>query len=197
MEIAVRSLAELRQIHSLAGIRLCYGTGVHDWGLQAATKAVADELAAWGYPLACVDHGYEEIDGAVIDWCHVGPKPNYGIDRASSVRLYALRCTKSYLERGKRAPDVLLRGHVHNPWLDFVSVHFGRDVIPVTISVAPPLCGSNEYARKYNHADALTVVGGHLLRVHNGRVVDYQAVLFEREDRQRVEGVVAHPFTGR
>ena len=195
-EIAVKSLAQLRSIKNLAGLRFCYGSGSHDFGQQAATKNVADAVAAWGYPTACVDHGWEEIDGCMVDWCHPGPRPGAGIDKASPVRMYAIRCTRAYMERGKRTPDILLRGHVHIPWLDTVRVGFGKAAVDVTISVGAPLTGVNEYGRRYNHIDALTVVGGALLRVHHGRVVETQAVKFEREDRAKIEGVVAHPFQG-
>jgi hypothetical protein len=194
--IAVKSLAQLRNIKNLAGLRFCYGSGAHDWGQQAATKAVADEVAAWGYPTACVDHGWEELDGCIIDWAHPGPRASTGIDRGSGPRLYAIRSARSYLERNKRAPDVILRGHTHIRYTELVKVAWGKDGVYVMMSVGAALTGPNEYSHKYNHVEAVTEVGGTLIRVHNGRVVEYQAATWEREDRQRVDGVVAHAYRG-
>jgi hypothetical protein len=194
--IAVQALSHLRRIPTLAGIRFCYGTGAHDYGQQSATKGVAERCAAWGYPVACVDHGVEEIDGCSIDWAHHGPTVSRMEDKACAGRRYVIRLLRLFLERGKRAPDIVLRGHVHARITEMVKVPWGRDGVPVLLSIGAPLAGMNEYAHKFTQSTPITEIGGTLIRIENGRVLDFQGVTFERENRQRVDGVVAHPYEG-
>jgi hypothetical protein len=194
--IAVRSLTELRQIPTLSGFCFAYGSQAHDWGQQSATKQVAEQVAAWGYPVECVDMGRVEIDGALVDFAHKGPMTSKTEDVASVGRKYTIRLARSYLERGKRAPDIVLRGHIHRRVTDLVKVPWGRDGVSVLLSVGAPLTAGNEFALNFTHALPFTEVGGTLIKIDRGRVVDWQIVTWERENRQHLDGVRFYHFNG-
>lgn len=194
VQIAISVMAELRRIPTLAGFRLCYGSKEHDYGQQSATKLVADGMAAWGYPVQCVEMGREIDDGCLIAWQHYGPKRGKGQDRTQGARSFIIRFTRAYLERGQRAPDIFLCGHFHERLTEPINVHWGRDGQNVLLSIGAPLCCPNEYARTFISDSPFTEVGGTLIKIDNGRVLDYQAVTYEYENRIHVEGVVAHPY---
>jgi hypothetical protein len=194
--IAVKALAELRRIPSLTALRLVYGTAAHDYGMQAMTKDCASQIASWGYSTACVSHGLEEVEGCLIDFAHHGPSVSKTEDKASVGRRYVIRYARKFLERSQRAPDVILRGHVHQRVTEPVKVPWGRDGKPVLLSIGSPLTGPNEYARQFTKSAPLTEVGGTLVKLNNGFVVDFVGVTWERDERQRIEGVVAHTYQG-
>lgn len=194
--IATAALSSLRQIPQLAGFRFCYGSAAHDYGQQSATKNVSANVAAWGYPVACVDHGVEEIDGCMIDWFHRGPKVSATEDRNSTGRRFVIRLCRTFLERGKRAPDVVLCGHVHARITEQVLVGWGKLGHSVMLSVGSPLCGMNEYARNYTMSAPIVEVGGTLIRVSNGRVLEHAVVTWEQEQRQTIDGVIGHKYQG-
>lgn len=194
--IAVRCFAELRRIPTLSGIRLCYGTAVHDYGNASAARQVADLLAPWGYGLWCGSYGHEAIDGGEVDFAHRGPGPSRGEDRAITARRYAIRLCRDMMERGKTAPIAILRGHIHLKTLGYVEVPWGKGNWTTTISIGSPLSGLNEYARNATQNTPFNEVGGALLRIHNGRVVEQITPTWEQENRQIVDGCVSHPFSG-
>jgi|WetSurMetagenome_2_1015567.scaffolds.fasta_scaffold432704_1 hypothetical protein len=194
--IAVNAIEQLRRIPTLAGIRFCYGTAAHDYGMASAAKQITASCAAWGYPVSCVSYGIEDLDGCQVDYAHRGPGVGNAEDKSTTPRKYAIRLVRKFLERGQRAPDVILRGHVHVRSTGMVNVPWGKLGKDVLMSVGAPLTGPNEYARNASQNQVITEVGGTLIRVRNGRPVDWQAVTFEREERVHVGGVLAHPFTG-
>lgn len=194
--IAVRCLSELRRIPTLQGIRLCYGTAAHDYGMASTSRQVADLVAPWGYGLWCGAYGVENIDGGQVDYAHRGPGNAHGEDPQLAARRYAIRLCRGMLERGKLAPVAILRGHVHRKTLGYVEIPWGKSGWTSTISVAAPLCGHNEFARNATQNTPFTEVGGALIRIHNGRVVEQIAPTWEIENRQTVDGCLAHPFTG-
>jgi hypothetical protein len=192
--IAVGALSMLRRIQTLAGIRFAYGTDKHDYGENSATKAVADQCAAWGYPMECVSHGAEEIDGCLVDFAHHGPSVGKGEDKNSGGRRYTIRLVRTFLERNQRAPDIILRGHFHQRVTEPVVVSFGRVAHNVMLSIGAPLCGFNSYSRKATSSAPLCEVGGTLIRVNNGHVVDWQAATWEHENRVHIQGVDFYKF---
>jgi hypothetical protein len=117
-----------------------------------------------------------------------------GEDKNSGGRRYTIRLVRTFMERGQRAPDIILRGHYHQRVTEPVLVRWGKVDHNVLLSIGAPLCGFNSYSRKATGSAPLCEVGGTLLRIDNGRVVDFQAATWEHENRVFIQGVEWHKF---
>lgn len=185
LEIAELALAELRRIPNVSFVMLQHGTAAHDYGQAEGTKRAGEILAGWGYTVKVASHASYSVSGVNIDASHHGPSVSKAIDRHGAARRHTISYVRSYLERGEQAPSVILRGHVHKPLLDTVLVPWGRDGEgrDAVLSIAPPLCGQNEYARKVTRSEPRTACGGVMMALDSGRVIDKRLFVRERSER--------------
>lgn len=187
VEIAVEALKRLREIPQLAGFVFIYGTAAHDYGQQQGTKAVAAEMAKFGYPVECVGWFDAVIDGVRVNAIHHGP----GIgktDKAGPARAYITKLSRADLERGRQNVGLVMSGHVHQRLTEPVYFQWGDGFKKSFMSIAPPMTGPNEYAVTYTSRQALPYIecGATLLDL-DGEVKSAYPVTVEQDHRAKIE----------
>lgn len=192
--IAEAALSELRTIPTLAAWIMIYGTAAHDYGQQQGTRLLSEKIAAWGNPVYCRAYVSDRLGGVKSDIAHHGPNVSYTEDKVAMARKFALRLCRGDMERGEEMPGLILRGHIHQKVLQPVVIPWGGSEKTTLLSVAPPLCGPNEYALRYLSSRGMPYVeaGGNIIRISDGRVVEWESVTAQRDIRQRVFANVAY-----
>jgi len=153
--------------------RFTIGTPVHNFKEGSSTLLVADMLAKEHkkHDVRAVNHGLLTFNQFSIDYAHHGPQPGSREWLKGNVARFYLRDLMiREIVAGNRPPDLVLRGHYHEPVIEQVRV--GEHVS--TIIIAPAMAIIGEYARKVtqsrhqvtNGIIALEVVDGKLLDIH-------------------------------
>lgn len=169
--IAGETMATVVEMLRPSVIRLVKGTGVHEFGEGSAAVLLAREM---GFRFPKLDikplyHWLLDVEGALIDCAHHGPPLGARSWLTGNMARYYLRDIQMTAALyGERAPDLVLRGHVHG-YVDEV-VTTGK--MHGRIIVCPSLCGLGDYARKVTRSTGVLTNGMVLAELGGGRVVD-------------------------
>lgn len=166
-----------------AGSLINYGTPVHNFGQERATRKFAEELARWGKPVKCEFWMKIQVGGATVDMVHEGPTSTKTAWNKHATRLY-----RESAERGEKPPTVILRGHRHDKFAERLYIRWAGYDHEVFCSTCPPLCGPNDYAARYVGRNAMPYVeaGGTLISIEDGRVTDFKTVTAQKDYRVQV-----------
>jgi hypothetical protein len=136
------------------------GSGAHSKQQGMADETVARELGAQRNSSGWrSDYRWRiEAGGLVIDAAHHITGGGVPWTAGNNVRRALMTTVLRAVERGERAPDIMLRSHVHQP----ANYEFGRTRIFVT----PSFKLRDEYAHKIGAS--LAPVGGIIITIDNG-----------------------------
>ncbi len=114
-------------------------------------------------------HARLTIAGVVFDVAHKGPSAGiYEQHRGNSLRNYAKSIIFTALRNHEVPPDVIVRAHVHRKAHETVHVEDWKTEAFIT----PSWQAKTEYAHHVTSVEHLADVGGLVLIVEKGRVVD-------------------------
>lgn len=185
--IAKQGFEPWRKVKGLASVYLAYGTGSHDYGENASTKMLREALVPWGYNVEIGDQLLLKDGGLRMDVAHHGPYvsslPHL---RSNGARRYAELHCRQELERGRTPPSWMMRGHVHRDVIATAEFWFGNEYQKCLITINPPMCGPNGYARKAARSEPYTRCGFWLVAVEDGEVVEVIPHIVERDNRRLV-----------
>lgn len=178
VETAIEINKKVRAIAKrMYGVR---GTSVH-----VGDEGDADDVVGRYVGYDKVDGNYTNyhlrlnVSGLIFDICHEGP--NVGSrawNRENQLRLYAKSIVMTEMLNGRKPPDVILRAHVHKK--AHVSVEVEGHVCEAFITPSWQL--KTEYAYKVANAEHISDIGGLVLRISGGKVVDWFFDCMEFED---------------
>jgi hypothetical protein len=198
--MAEMSLAAWRIAPTLAGFVFTYGTDAHDYGEGIAVENIAADIAAWGLPVKVSAHHMIGVDRMGIDLAHHGPPAGSGPNAGHAARMYTQARVRQAMERGESPPGVLLRGHVHQDFCEFVYTRWGRDTFQRTLTIiGAPLCGTNGFAIQHSRSADRIRCGMFMFAVDGGEVTEWQAFLRERDTRTYYvfePGTQGHKYKG-
>lgn len=168
--IAVANLVPWLALPNVQHMRLCHGTGSHQFGEATSDALVSAQLQAM-YPASdvqAVRHGLASVDGVGIDYAHHGPSA--GIRQwtnGNQLRYYAKSLMNDEILRGRTPPRIVVRSHFHTYTRETVRVHGEREWV-TDIFVTPAYCGLTEYATQATRSAYLIGCGLILFEVVDG-----------------------------
>lgn len=123
------------------------------------------------------------VGGVLFDLSHHGVGTGKRIWNLGNVaRMYARHIALSHIARGARAPDVVIRGHVHKCVHETI-----RDNGHATeMIIAPSFQLKTEFAYRVSTEDDMSDIGGVVVGVENGRVTDVTLDVVQFEQAQAV-----------
>lgn len=180
IDIAKFSINKWLQYRNVRRWRFAVGTGIHEMGEGSASILTAHALQD-KYPdkdIGVVYHGLLDIDGFTIDYAHHGP--NTGSRKwleGNELRYYLRSIMIEEVIRGRKPPDLVLRGHYHQyrqEWLE-LNGYESR------ICLLPGFTFKDDYTRRATRSAyeqgvgmlAFEIIDGKLYNVHKYiKVVD-------------------------
>jgi hypothetical protein len=176
VQIAFMNVQPWLDTKKVVALRVDEGTASHSFGNGSAEQLLVDFVKE-RYPnvsASVVSHGLSNIGGLKVDHAHHGP--HYGIREwtRGNVALYYLRdiMMKDIL-RGRKPPDLVLRGHFHSVVEVFHRLS-GKDnkVHRSWLWVLPSLCGMNGHALKVTQSEYEIINGIIAFEILDGRLRD-------------------------
>jgi hypothetical protein len=157
---------------------LLRGTSAHVGQSGRYDSRVAREL---GVPVYY--HLQLNVSGVLFDLAHHGPGTGKRIWNLGNVaRLYARHVAMSHILRGVRAPDCVIRGHVHKCIHETI-----RDNGHSTeMIIAPSWQLKTEFAYRVSTEDDLADIGGVIVGVDSGKVTEVTLDVVRFEQAQAV-----------
>ena len=191
--IAYMNILPWLQVKNVVAYRADEGTPIHSFGDGSAEALLVDKIKD-NFPkfdAKVVSHGLSDICGITVDHAHHGP--HYGIREwtRGNIALYYLRdlMMKDIL-RGKKPPDLVLRGHYHSVVEVFNRMRGPDDKnYRSWLWVLPSLCGMNGYATKITQSEYEITNGIVAWEIIDGRI--REAFEFtETMDLREVETII-------
>lgn len=175
IEIAVANWGPVFSgLPTLSGVRAVAGTGAHEYGEGSATLLITSALRS-RYPAVDIMplyHGLARIGGASIDYSHHGPGQSSRIWlEGNTARFYLRDIMLRSLRDGHMPPDLVLRGHIHTPISELVSIWSHNRMIESRIVVCPPLTGLSDYARQATRSIYEIIVGATVIEIVRGKIM--------------------------
>lgn len=181
--LAVDALTPLLKLPNVRLVRLIKGTGVHVFEEGSSEILVAERLHS-DHPKLDIQplyHGLLDVGGCKIDYSHHGTT---GGTRAwltgNECRYYLRSLMISHVERGRKPPELVLRGHYHRrvkETLTFWKTDGTDDIeYQSTLLLIPSFCGLDEHARKATKSPDTIVIGGAIATIEDGELMKTQLV---------------------
>lgn len=151
--------------------RLVAGTGAHNFLEGSSTMIVAQLLAARlpKMDIRPVYHGLLDLDGFTVDYAHHGPHPGSRNWLEGNVARYYLRDLMwSEIRRGRKPPDLVLRGHFHQPVIETLRV----DGYTSTLMILPSMCLIDDYTRQATRSASSVTNGITNFEIVDGKLLD-------------------------
>ena len=117
-----------------------------------------------------------EFQGLLFNYTHKGANRTKWTT-ANGLNSMKAEITLNRAENGERIPDVVGRGHFH--W----SGHTPLDMKPYVVSV-PSWELPSDFIRYIDHLDKTPYVGGHVIIVRDGQIVDASRLVYTMERNQ-------------
>lgn len=177
VEIARMQLDPWLRLPNVKSVRLATGTGAHEFGEGAGSALLAAIVEqTYKIPTGVGYHDRETIAGVLFDAAHHGPSGT-----RNAMHNYAIARIVEDMLDGKRPADVIVRGHVHTPGIEHVSV---RDHWAWMV-VAPALQYPNDYARNKAKSPARFCFGVTVYDIRGGKIHGAPIKLWRTVDTRR------------
>lgn len=177
--IARDNVLPVYELPNLKTVRFIAGTGVHEFGEGSSTLLIAKWLKE-KYPdidTQPVFHGLYLIENLLIDASHHGPgQSKREWLKGNTARYYLKSIIDAHLKSGKRPPDLVLRGHIHQPVNEVITEWIYNQWFESRLVVCPPLSGLTEYARKVTQSAWEIIMGGVIFEIEKRRITDIHFV---------------------
>ncbi|GIV86586.1 MAG: hypothetical protein KatS3mg054_0615 [Chloroflexus sp.] len=150
---------------NLQAIRIVIGTQAHNFGEGSSAHLLCRMLPEIAQPLY---HAVVEVDGVTLDVAHHGPFPgSRNWLRGNSARFYLRDLMQTEIMAGRRPPDVVLRGHYHNPVYEYLET----ERFASRLYILPSWCMINDHALQSSRSPHLITHGLLLLEIEDGRII--------------------------
>jgi len=155
-------------------IRIAEGTSSHSFGYGDAEMILRERMKDRrpNLDIEVMQHGLSTVFGCTIDYAHHGPSSGSREWLKGNMALYYLRdiMMKDIL-RGRKPPDLVLRGHYHSLVQVFNRMN-GADgkVYRSWLYVLPALCGANGFAVQVTKSEYEITNGIVAWEIIDGRV---------------------------
>lgn len=169
--VGYQALLPLVTKKNVRSIRIMFGTEVHTWGPGGGEKFIRDYFKS---QLPKVDikagtHFHMKING--IDWDEAHHGSSAGIrawTRGNVIRHELRSAMMTEISRGKKPPNVYLRGHFHSYLRERVDV----DKYTSNYYLVPSMCMPNPHAIKITKSIPLVTNGVCVYETIDGRLKD-------------------------
>jgi hypothetical protein len=154
--------------------RFVKGTGVHEFGEGSASIEVA-KLFQNRFPnkdIKTLYHGLINIDGYGIDYSHHGPTPGKrNWLKGNEARYYLRSLMMDDLSLGKSPPNLVLRGHYHDPVKEYLSIDWSGTEHESWLYILPSMCFPNDFATKVTKSQYIVTTGIVIFEIVSGHLV--------------------------
>ena len=173
----------LRWMNGLRAKRaiLCVGTDVHEF-MEGSASVLIRELAGRGVEV--YNHALLDVEGYTLDIAHHGAGSGSRVWlRGNVARYYAQSLALSDIVAGHKPPNLIWRGHVHDPIDEVVSINGYK----VRMLICPPMCFPGAYALKVTRSVSAVSFGVQVLEIIDGKLAGEPQSLVQKIDlRQQV-----------
>ncbi len=169
-------------------MRFIWGTESHEFGYGSAPKLLRDKFQDRypGIDIKSYAHGFINVAGVNIDIAHHGS--GAGIrewTKGNVFRLYTRSIVKEYMNSKRPIPDLVVRGHFHEPIEEPISM-FAEDIpIRTTGMLIPSYQLITGYAKKVTRSRYVTTIGMAVVEFIDGKPRPPHWLLESREDLTR------------
>jgi len=169
--IGAANLAPWAELTGVRTMRLVVGTGAHNFS-EASAEVLIRNLMQARYPgldFGVIWHGLAEVEGVSIDYAHHGPGTGIRVwTSGNQVRYYGRSLMLQEIVAGRKPPDVIVRGHYHEPIVERVPV----GEYECTVIVLPAYCGLSDHGHQATRSAHEIHNGIVVLRVCGSKVLD-------------------------
>lgn len=150
---------------NLKAVRVVIGTQAHNYGEGSSVHLLCKMMPDIAQPLY---HALLDVEGVTLDVAHHGAYPG-GRNwlRGNSARFYLRDLMQVEIMRGRKPPDVVLRGHYHNPVYEYLETERYKS----RIYVLPSWSMISDHAIQATRSAHMVTHGILLLEIADGRIV--------------------------
>lgn len=167
VDIALGNLERWFDMPNLKRAHFVTGTDAHEFDDNSALKTLVKELRLM-YPsveVSASHHTLIDCEGYLLDVSHHGPYPGSRSWLKGNVAMYYLRDrVMRHLMRGKRPPDLFVRGHYHTKVSTMVEIGDNE----YRLVVMPSFLMMTNYARRSTQSEYELMNGGMYFDVDRG-----------------------------
>ena len=192
LEIAMRAMAPLYELDNLHAVYVILGTEAHNWGEGALELEVAARMRS-EHPSVVTEphhHAGVHIGDVWLDIAHHGASKGIrSWTSGNQMRYYTRSLMQNRVNRWKRPPNVVTRGHYHSWWRELVTVEPDWHCWSVLL---PAYCGITPHARKSTRSEQWQTCGAALIEVVDNGVREVHRLGGAEREIDLVERV--YPF---
>jgi hypothetical protein len=171
--IANANLRPVLEMPNVMKMRIAAGTAAHTFSEGSSAILVAQMLSQEykDKDIQALYHGLMDIDGFVMDYSHHGPSTGARTWLSGNVARYYLQSLMlAEITAGRKPPNVVMRGHFHEPICERVCIGGFESWIVVT----PALCMMDDHSRQATRSKPTVTVGMLALEIVDGKMLDIQ-----------------------
>lgn len=188
IEIACNDFRPVLRLPNIMTMRFASSTGAHSFGEGSSDFLIARQLQA-EFPKAdirVVQHGLADFDGLLVDYAHHGPGPGGRNWLKGNVARYYLRSLMmDDIMEGNRPPNLVLRGHYHDPIIETLRLWYHDGLIESNIVIAPPLCGLSYWTHQAIKSPYILRAGMMAYEFIDGHLVDFYPFVHTVDQRTK------------
>jgi len=160
---------------NLKAVRIVKGTSSHNFGEGSAEILTARLLRAH-YPkvdVRVLSHGLATISQVVIDYAHHGASTgSRNWLKGNEARYYLRSIMMDEIMMGNIPPDLVLRGHYHEPISELVTIRCDGHKYSSWIYILPSMAMIDTYGRQATRSKYVITNGIVLFEIINGKIHD-------------------------
>ena len=180
IRMCVANLSPWFSIKTLKAVRICLGTGVHEFGLGSSSILVSDFLTEKFKRVSTKVsyHTVLSIEDILLDVSHHGPPPgSRAWLRGNMLRLYVQSLLLDAKDNSSPLPNVVVRSHYHTYIQETVTTKVDGRAFKTLAILTPSYCLLSDYSRKATKSEPRVSVGTIVLEVEGGRIIDVHEYL--------------------
>jgi len=164
--------------------RFVYGTMAHDGTYHDGIRAITAHTKGFCPDTKMLRHGLIDVGGTLIDYSHHGSgKGRRTWLKGNEMRYYTKSIMSQELKRGRKPPDVMLRGHFHGFHWETVRERINNQWYTTELILVPSFCGLGAYGQQVTRSEYMINNGAIMLDI--GDRVNVHDWVIERDLRTK------------